>query len=66
MDAAEAFTNATVGLAVSWAATLYILGYTPAQSAAITGMFFGLSFVRAFVLRRVFRAISNNNTGKEQ
>ena len=58
MDAIEALTNAAVGLLVSWAATYFILGYTPAQSAAITAMFFGLSFARSFVLRRIFRSIA--------
>lgn len=55
MDALEAFTNAAVGLLVSWTATLLVLGYSAAESAAITAMFFGLSFTRAYILRRVFR-----------
>ena len=58
MDAIEALTNASVGLLVSWSATYCILDYTPAQSAAITAMFFGLSFARSFVLRRIFRSIA--------
>lgn len=58
MDAIEALTNAAVGLLVSWAATYFILGYTPTQSAAITAMFFGLSFARAFVVRRIFRRLA--------
>lgn len=54
-DAAEALANASIGLLVSWAATWAVLGYSPAQSAAITAMFFGLSFTRSYVLRLVFR-----------
>ena len=57
-DAAEAFANAIVGLLISWAATHWVLGYDPASSAAITGMFFGLSFTRAFILRRIFRRLA--------
>jgi hypothetical protein len=61
MDAAEAATNAIIGLAVSWAATFYLLpplfGIAPSagQSAGITGLFFALSFVRAWALRAAFR-----------
>lgn len=59
MNALEAFTNAAVGLLVSWAATYWILptwGLTPSASASagITGMFFCLSFTRALVIRTVF------------
>lgn len=55
MTALEALTNAAVGLLVSWAATLLVLGYTPAQSAWIGAMFFGLSFTRAWAVRAIFR-----------
>lgn len=55
MDAAEALANAAIGLVVSWVLTLTVLGYDPAQSAAITAMFFAASFTRAWVLRAVFR-----------
>jgi len=58
MDAAEAFANAVVGLLVSWAATRFVLGYNATESAAITVMFFGLSFSRAWLLRRLFRGLS--------
>lgn len=57
-DAAEAFANAIIGMLISWAATHWVLGYDPAASAAITGMFFCLSFARAFILRRIFRRLS--------
>jgi hypothetical protein len=55
MSAFEALANALIGLCVSWAATLFVLGYSPADSAAITAMFFGLSFTRAYVLRLIFK-----------
>ena len=57
MSALEALCNAAVGLIVSWAATFFVLGYSPAGSAAVTLMFFGLSFTRAFVLRELFRRL---------
>ncbi|UFS64379.1 hypothetical protein LO749_09380 [Paracoccus denitrificans] len=57
MDAIEALANAAIGLLASWLVTWAVLGFSPAASAGITGMFFGLSMVRAFVLRRVFRRI---------
>lgn len=59
MDAIEALTNAVCGLLVSWAATYWVLGYSASGSAAVTAMFFGLSFVRAWVLRAVFRRVGN-------
>ena len=55
LDAIEAFANAAVGLVVSLLLTWLWLGFTPAQSAGITAVFFGVSTARAFVLRRVFR-----------
>lgn len=58
MDAWEALANAAIGFAVSWAATWGVLGYSPVQSLAVTGMFFGLSFARSFVLRRLFRRLA--------
>lgn len=60
IDAYEAAANAIIGLLVSWAATHLVLGYSPAQSAAITGMFFALSFARSFIVRRVFRHIGGD------
>ncbi len=57
-DATEAAANAVIGLMVSWAATWAVLGYSPAESIAITAMFFGLSFTRAYILRRIFRKIA--------
>lgn len=57
MDTLEAFTNAAIGFLVSWAATLFVLGYTATQSVAVTAMFFVLSFARARVLRAIFRRL---------
>jgi hypothetical protein len=54
VSALEAMTNAVIGLAVSWAATFFVLGYSVTQSASITAMFFGLSFSRAYLLRKAF------------
>lgn len=56
-DAIEALANAVIGLAVSWAATIYVLGFAPIDSAAITAMFFCMSFARAWILRGFFDAI---------
>ena len=55
MSALEALVNAAIGLVVSWCATVFVLGYSPVQSVAITGMFFGLSFIRAWAVREAFR-----------
>lgn len=56
-SAIEASANAIVGLAVSWSATLLVLGFSPTRSAAITGMFFALSFVRSWAIRELFRRL---------
>jgi len=58
MSALEALANSLIGLCVSWAATFFVLGYSPGESAAITAMFFGLSFTRAYVLRLIFKRIT--------
>lgn len=52
---AEALANAIIGLVVSWALTLLVLGYTPVQSAGIVAMFFCASFARSWAIREVFR-----------
>lgn len=55
IDAIEALANAGIGLVVSWAATFWVLGYSATGSIAVTLMFFGLSFARAWALRALFR-----------
>ena len=57
-DASEAMANAVIVLLISWLATRFVLGYGATDSAAITAMFFGLSFTRSWVLRRVFRGLA--------
>lgn len=62
-DVAEALTNASVGFLVSWAATWGLLplwGFEPSPGGAlgITAMFFALSFIRAWVLRAMFRRLA--------
>lgn len=59
VDAIEAITNATVGLVVSVLLTWLWLGFAPMQSVIITAVFFVVSTVRAYVLRRIFRRIGN-------
>lgn len=54
MTALEALANAAIGLLISWAATFFVLGYSASGSAAVTAMFFGLSFARSYVLRLIF------------
>jgi len=58
MSALESLTNAVIGLAASWAATFFVLGYSPADSAAIMAMFFALSFTRSYLLRLLFRRLT--------
>jgi hypothetical protein len=56
--AIEALANAAIGLLVSWAATFFVLGYSASGSLAVTMMFFGLSFVRSYLLRRAFDRVA--------
>lgn len=58
MIAAEAFANAAIGMLISWSATFFILGYSASGSTGVTAMFFCLSFVRSYVLRRIFGSIA--------
>ena len=57
MDAIEALCNAAIGWIVSWLTTWLVLGYSPASSAGVTAMFFGLSFTRAWIIRGIFRGL---------
>jgi hypothetical protein len=54
---AEAITNSTLGLAVSWLITWAVLGFTPVQSIGITLLFFAVSTARNFIVREAFRRI---------
>jgi hypothetical protein len=54
-SAAEALCNAAVGFAVSWALTVLVLGYSPANGLSVTLLFFVASFARAFIIRECFR-----------
>ena len=60
MDSAEALTNATIGLAVSFLAVRYLFplwGWeaTHAQAVGVTGLFWALSAGRTYLFRKVFR-----------
>ncbi len=57
VSALEALVNAVIGLVVSWLVTWLWLGFNPVQSVQITAAFFGLSFARAYVIRRIFRGL---------
>ena len=63
MDTIESLLNAIIGLLASWAATywlfpiLFNVAPSAGQSAGIVALFFVLSFVRARLLRAVFRRI---------
>lgn len=58
LDAAEALSNAAIGLLVSLLLTWLWLGFTPIQSAGITAVFFIVSTVRSYIIRRCFRWVS--------
>ena len=58
MDTLESLANAAIGLVVSWVLTLFVLGYTATGSLAVTLMFFVASFIRARVLRAIFRRMA--------
>jgi hypothetical protein len=63
MDGLEAFANATLGLVVSVLAVkllwpLFGWQASATQSIAVTGIFWGLSFARSYIIRRVFRWLS--------
>ena len=58
LSLAEAITNATLGLIVSWLITWAVLGFTPVQSIGITAMFFAVSTVRSFIVREAFRRLA--------
>jgi hypothetical protein len=62
-SASEALANAFIGLLVSWAATYYFFpfwGLEPSKTQAveIVLFFFVLSFMRSYILRRVFAWLS--------
>lgn len=57
-DAVEALTNAVAGVVISVLITWLVLGFTPAQSLAVTAVFFFASMARAYVLRRIFRRMA--------
>lgn len=66
IDAIEATTNAVIGYLVSVTATWLILplwGFPASLGASfgISAVFFVVSFLRSFALRRIFRRIHNKS-----
>ena len=64
MSLAEAFTNAVIGLVVSWLFTYFMLplfGLQPNAHIAlwITACYFALSTVRSYLIRRLFANFLN-------
>lgn len=60
IDTIESLANATLGLLISWAAVYWlwpIWGWEASrvESVQVTAVFFFLGFIRARVLRAVFR-----------
>ncbi len=53
-DAAEATTNVVVGLAINWAILVGVYGQ-PATATAISLTMIGVSWARAYIIRRAFR-----------
>lgn len=57
----ESIANATLGLVISWLFTYYglpIFGISPdpIQATWITGVYFLLSLIRSYIIRRIFNA----------
>ena len=53
-DAAEATANVVIGLAINWAILMGVYGQ-PATATAISLTMVGVSWARAYVIRRTFR-----------
>lgn len=63
MSFLEANANAVVGLIVSWLFNYFVLPLfglitTPLQAAGITGLFFIISTLRSYIIRRLFNRVS--------
>jgi len=63
MDAVEATVNASLGVVVSIAAVqllwpLFGWAATSAQSVAVTALFWALSTIRSYAVRKAFRWLS--------
>ena len=55
-DAAEATANVVIGLAINWLILVGVYGQ-PATATAISLTMIGVSWARAFVIRRAFRRL---------
>jgi len=59
-SAIESFTNVTVGLILAYLITMYILPHvwdfqpTPQKAAEVTAIYFVVSYIRQYVVRRFF------------
>ena len=54
-DVAESIANMAIGAAVNWFAVLFLFGVSFSFATLSTFIFFGLSFIRSLVIRRMFR-----------
>jgi len=57
---AEAVTNVVVGAFVSWVLTLIIFGVSAKFAAAVTLVFAVASYVRSYLIRRMFNWLNSN------
>lgn len=67
MSFVESETNAVVGLVISWAFTywglpLFGLEPSPYEATQITAVYFVLSVVRSYILRRIFNRITTRSS----
>lgn len=58
-DTAESAVNMIVGAIINYLAVMWLFGVSPVFAAGTTAVFFALSFVRALIIRRIFRRIEN-------
>ena len=54
----DTFDMSLVPLQTPQRGQIFVLGYTASQSAAITAMFFVLSFTRSWAIREIFRRLA--------
>jgi hypothetical protein len=57
LSAVEATVNAVLGFAISSAIGVFLFGLSPVGSAAMTAACTAASFVRGYVVRRVFEGM---------
>lgn len=59
LDSAEVLSNVILGAIINYILVLILFGVGNVYAVSTTALFIGISFLRSYILRRLFRRVDN-------